>query len=380
MSSVKRSLAIKLKEQVGSGKALLVFGARQVGKTTLLQNLFNNSSELLWLNGDDPDVQLLFTNFSAARIKAFLGSKRILVVDEAQRIPDIGLRLKLITDGLPEVQLVVTGSSAFELANRLNEPLTGRKWEHYLFPLSFAEMVAHHGLLEERRLLPHRLVFGSYPEVVSKPGLEKSLLKELCNSYLYKDILMLDQMKKPDALIKLLQALALQMGSQVSYNELSRLCGIDAKTVEKYVLMLEQSFVIFRVGSFSRNLRSELKHSRKIYFYDNGVRNALINDFRQIEIRNDVGALWENYLMAERIKLLAYKGHWANKWFWRTKEQKEIDYLEEANGKLRAFEFKYSPKAKVKIPNAFYANYPEADVEVITSENYDLFLTESFTD
>lgn len=380
MSSVKRSLAIKLKEQVGSGKALLVFGARQVGKTTLLQNLFTNSSELLWLNGDDPDVQLLFTNFSAARIKAFLGSKRILVVDEAQRIPDIGLRLKLITDGLPEVQLVVTGSSAFELANRLNEPLTGRKWEHHLFPLSFAEMVAHHGLLEERRLLTHRLVFGSYPEVVSKQGLEKSLLKELCNSYLYKDILMLDQMKKLDALIKLLQALALQMGSQVSYNELSRLCGIDAKTVEKYVMMLEQSFVIFRVGSFSRNMRSELKHSRKIYFYDNGVRNALINDFRQIETRNDVGALWENYLMTERIKLIAYKGHWVNKWFWRTKEQKEIDYLEEANGKLRAFEFKFSPQAKAKIPTAFTSNYPEVSITVITSENYDLFLTESFTD
>ncbi|MEN9964452.1 MAG: hypothetical protein RL582_1547, partial [Bacteroidota bacterium] len=250
-------------------------GARQVGKTTLLNNLFKQNPGVLWLNGDEKDVQELFQISSSSRLKTFFAKKTIVIIDEAQRIRDIGLRMKLITDQIPEVQLIATGSSAFELANKVNEPLTGRKWEYKMYPLSFQEMVEHHGLLEEQRMLPHRLVFGYYPDVVNHVGDEKEILKQLTESYLYKDVLWLEQIKKPEGMIKLLQALAYQIGSQVSYNELSTTTGIDIKTIEKYITILEQTYVIFRLSSFSRNLRSELKKSRKIYFYDNGIRNSL---------------------------------------------------------------------------------------------------------
>ena len=252
-----------------------------------------------------------------------------MVIDEAQRIEDIGLRLKLITDQINDVQLIATGSSSFDLANKINEPLTGRKWEYKIYPISFKEMVNHHGLLEEKRMLPHRLIYGYYPEIVNNPGEEKEILKQLSDSYLYKDILMWEQIKKPDKLLKLLQALAFQVGSQVSYNELAQTCGMDSKTVEKYIILLEQTFIIFRLGSFSRNLRNELKNSKKIFFYDNGIRNALIANFSPAETRTDIGALWENFLISERVKALHYSNKWSNYWYWRTKEQKEIDRSEE---------------------------------------------------
>jgi predicted AAA+ superfamily ATPase len=372
--AITRFLEQTLREKLKSQKAIILLGARQVGKTTLLRELFKNEEKILWLNGDELDVQSIFANISATRLKAIIGENKFLIIDEAQRIKDIGLRLKLITDQIPEVQLLVTGSSALELANVVNEPLTGRKWEYKMFPISFGEMVAHHGLLEEKRLLPHRLIYGYYPEVVNQIGLEKDILKQLASSFLYKDVLLLDQVKRPDALVKLLQALAYQVGSQVSYNELSQLCGIDAKTVEKYIVLLEQTYVIFRLGSFSRNLRNELKKSRKIYFYDNGIRNALIANFSQIENRSDIGALWENFLVSERLKSLSYKAVWTNHWYWRNTEQQEIDYLEDGDGKLSAFEFKWNPKAKVKFPNSFKLAYPEASFEVVDRDNFDLFL------
>ena len=372
--AITRFLEQTLREKLKSKKAIILLGARQVGKTTLLKEMFKNEEKILWLNGDELDVQSIFANISATRLKAIIGENKFLIIDEAQRIKDIGLRLKLITDQIPEVQLLVTGSSALELANVVNEPLTGRKWEYKMFPISFGEMVAHHGLLEEKRLLPHRLIYGYYPEVVNQIGLEKDILKQLASSFLYKDVLLLDQVKRPDALVKLLQALAYQVGSQVSYNELSQLCGIDAKTVEKYIVLLEQTYVIFRLGSFSRNLRNELKKSRKIYFYDNGIRNALIANFSQIENRSDIGALWENFLVSERLKSLSYKAVWTNHWYWRNTEQQEIDYLEDGDGKLSAFEFKWNPKAKVKFPNSFKLAYPEASFEVVDRDNFDLFL------
>jgi predicted AAA+ superfamily ATPase len=372
--AIIRFLEQTLREKLKSKKAIILLGARQVGKTTLLRELFKNEEKILWLNGDELDVQSIFANISATRLKAIIGENKFLIIDEAQRIKDIGLRLKLITDQIPEVQLLVTGSSALELANVVNEPLTGRKWEYKMFPISFGEMVAHHGLLEEKRLLPHRLIYGYYPEVVNQIGMEKETLKQLADSFLYKDVLLLDVVKRPDALVKLLQALAYQVGSQVSYNELSQLCGIDAKTVEKYIVLLEQTYVIFRLGSFSRNLRNELKKSRKIYFYDNGIRNALIANFSQIENRSDIGALWENFLVSERLKSLSYKAVWTNHWYWRNTEQQEIDYLEDGDGKLRAFEFKWNPRAKVKFPNSFKLAYPEASFEVVDRDNFDLFL------
>ncbi len=372
---IQRILESSIKSKFFQNKAIILIGTRQVGKTTLLKQLLQDNNDTLWLNADELDVQNIFSEISSSRLKALLGNKKVVVLDEAQRIENIGLKLKLITDSIPDVQLIATGSSSFDLANRVNEPLTGRKWEYQMFPLSFAEMVRHHGLLAEKRLLPHRLVYGYYPDVINHQGNEKEILKQLSDSFLYKDLLMWEQIKKPEKLLKLLQALSFQVGSQISYNELGQLCGLDSKTVEKYILLLEQTYIIFRLGSFSRNLRNELKFSKKIYFYDNGMRNALIARFDQIENRADKGSLWENFLVSERIKYLTYSNQWINYWFWRTKEQKEIDFIEEHNGKISAYEFKWSPETKVTPPKAFLNNYKGSSFHVIHKDNFEPFLT-----
>ena len=371
---IERILEKQILTKINKKKAIILMGPRQVGKTTLLKSLFEKSTEIIWLNGDEPDIQSIFENISSKRLEAIIGNKKMIIIDEAQRIPEIGLKMKLITDQLLNVQLIATGSSAFELSNKLNEPLTGRKWEFKMYPISFQEMVNHHGLLNEIRLLPHRLIYGFYPDVVNHPGNEKEILKQLSDSYLYKDLLMIDQIKKPSALVKLLQALALQIGSQVSYHELAKICGLDGKTIEKYMMLLEQSYIIFRLTSFSRNQRNELKKSRKVYFFDNGIRNSLIANFEQIENRTDIGALWENYLVSERVKYLAYQQKWVNNWYWRTTEQQEIDYVEEENGQLSAYEFKWNPKAKGSIPNSFKKTYPTATINIIHRENFEQFL------
>ena len=372
-----RSVQVLMESRLHSGKAIVLLGARQVGKTTALRELTKGKEkETLWLNGDENDVRLLFENASVERFKSVFGKSKYVVIDEAQRIADIGLRLKLITDGIPEVQLLVSGSSSFDISNALNEPLTGRKWEFQLFPISFGEMVKHTNLLTETRMLPHRLVFGYYPDVVNQLGDEFEVLNQLVDSFLYKDILMLEQLKKSDAVVKLLKALAYQVGSQVSYNELGQLCGLNSRTVEKYIHILEKTFVIFRIGSFSRNLRNELKKSHKIYFYDLGVRNALVNNFSIIEKRSDQGQLWENFIIAERIKFLNYTKRRVNFWFWRTTDQVEVDWVEEENGELRGFEFKYGATAKAKIPRAFTTNYPNAITRIITPANMHEFIFE----
>jgi hypothetical protein len=366
-----------VEKRLHTGKAIVLLGARQVGKTTILRQLTKGKEEeTLWLNGDETDVQLLFENASVERFKSVFGKSKYVVIDEAQRIADVGLRLKLITDGIPEVQLLVSGSSSFDISNALNEPLTGRKWEFQLFPISFGEMVNHRQILTETRMLPHRLVFGYYPDVVNHLGDEFEVLNQLVDSFLYKDILMLEQLKKSEAVVKLLKALAYQVGSQVSYNELGQLCGLNSRTVEKYIHILEKTFVIFRVGSFSRNLRNELKKSHKIYFYDLGVRNALINNFSIIEKRSDQGQLWENFIIAERIKFLNYSRRKVNFWFWRTSDQLELDWVEEENGEIRGFEFKYGITSKAKIPKAFTSNYPEAKTRIITPQNMHEFIYE----
>ncbi|MDE3181883.1 MAG: ATP-binding protein [Bacteroidota bacterium] len=371
---IERSLSKIISEKLFKKKAIIIMGPRQVGKTTLLKAMFNTDSDVYWFNGDEPDIRSLFENISAARLKAIIGHKRTVIIDEAQRIPDIGIRLKLLIDTFPEIQVIATGSSSFDLANNINEPLTGRKWEYNMFPVSFGEMVNNHGLLEEKRLLPHRLVYGYYPDVVNNPGNEKEILKQLSDSYLYKDILMWEQIKKPDKLIKLLQALALQIGSQVSYYELGQITGLDSKTVEKYINLLERVFVVFRLGSFSRNVRNELKSSKKIYFYDNGIRNALIANFNQVELREDIGALWENFLVSERIKYINYSGRWVNYWYWRTKDQKEIDFIEESDGLIKAYEFKWNAKAKVKRPMKFLEAYPSSEFKCIDKDHFESFL------
>ncbi len=373
---IKRTLETKITDLIHKGKAIILLGARQVGKTTLLNMLLENNPDVLWLSGDSPDIAALFETANVERFRLFFGNKKIVVVDEAQRIADIGLRLKLITDHIKDVQLITTGSSAFELSNKLNEPLTGRKWEFKMYPFTFSEMAKHTDFITERRAINHRLLYGYYPDVVNNPGDEKRILKQLTDSYLYKDILMLENVKKPEKLIKLLQALAYQIGNQVSYNELTQLCGLDNKTIEKYIALLEQAFVIFRLGSFSRNLRNELRFSRKIYFFDNGVRNALISNFEIPENRTDVGALWENFMVSERLKLNTYRDSWVNSWFWRTTEQQEIDYLEEADGKLTAWEFKWNPNAKARISKSFSNAYPDASLHIVHRENFEEFLLE----
>jgi len=371
---IDRFLNKTLENKLFKGKIIILTGARQVGKTTLLRQMVKGRTDCLWLNGDELQIQNLFDNASADRLLSEFKGNSIVILDEAQRIKDIGMRLKLIADSDSDIQVIATGSSAFELANKVNEPLTGRKWEYQMFPLSFGEMVAHHGKLKEMRMLPLRIVYGYYPEVVMNEGNEMEILKLLTDAYLYKDILSWENIKHPEKLQILLRALAYQVGSQVSFNELAQICSLDAKTVERYITLLEQCYIIFRLPSYARNHRNELKSSRKIYFYDNGIRNALIADYTAPEIRQDIGALWENFVVSERMKSNEYNRRWVNRYFWRTKQQQEIDYVEECGGKLYAYEVKWNPKAKALFPKTFAVAYPNAEFQVVTPENIADFL------
>ena len=367
---IARDIEDRIKALQGKGKAIVIIGARQVGKSTILHHLYDGKQGVLWLNGDEQDTVNLLENTSSTRLNAIIGRSKTVIIDEAQKIPDIGRKLKLITDNITGVQLIATGSSSFELSNKLNEPLTGRKRELKMHPLTFAEMVRHTNLLEEKRMIPHRLLYGYYPEVVTSKGDERTVLKELSESYLYRDILAIEGINKPDKLQKLLQALAMQIGEQVSYREIGLLVGLDSKTVEKYIDLLEKSLVIFRLGSFARNLRNELKQSRKVYFWDLGIRNAVIGNFANIESRLDIGGMWENFVIAERMKKKLSENSFCQHYFWRTQQQKEIDLIEEEDGAIRAYEFKWNPKkACINAPQQFSTSYPDAAFYVITRDN-----------
>ncbi len=374
---INRIIANAIEKVLYKKKAIVILGARQVGKTTLLKEVFKDAKDALWLNADFSEVQNMFEEASLIRLKTIIGKHKLILIDEAQRIENIGIKLKIIVDELKDVQVIATGSSSFDLADKINEPLTGRKYEFSLFPLSFEEMQQHHGLFVELNSLHKRLIFGYYPEVVVNNGDEIEMLKMLSNSYLYKDLLSWQDIKKPKKIVKLLQALAFQIGNQVSYNEISKLIGLHHDTVESYIDLLEKSFIIYRLPSFSRNLRNELKRSRKIYFYDNGIRNALIGNYNSIDMRNDLGALWENFIITERMKFIHYNKIYTNRYFWRTHAQQEIDYIEEREGKLFAYEFKWKTHKKVKIPNSFIRAYPDAETQIITPENYYHFITKS---
>ena len=371
---IQRTLLSVLEQKMFRGKTIIIMGARQTGKTTLIKQLTQGRNDVLWLNADINAVRQQLDNLTIAKWNNIIGKNKIVVIDEAQRIEDIGIKAKLVVDNLTDIQLIITGSSSFELANKVNEPLTGRKWEYQLFPLSFGELREHHGLMDELQALPIRLVYGSYPEVVNNQADAKEILAMLTDSYLYKDVLEWERIKKPDKIVKLLQALAYQIGNLVSFNELGQLVGLDNETVEKYIVLLEQARVVFRLGSFSRNLRNELKFSRKIYFYDNGIRNALINNFTDIELRPDNGALWENWIISEFMKKNCYTSNYVSSYFWRTTDQKEVDYLEEGNGVLKAYEFKWNPKKKSKQQNTFRAAYPNTEIVTINPENFYEFL------
>lgn len=373
---IERLASKSINKVLDKGKACIIMGARQVGKSTLLKQMFGNRTDVLWLNGDEYDVRQMFESITSTRLRSIIGNNKIVIIDEAQRIPDIGLKLKLITDQINDVRLIATGSSSFELASKVNESLSGRKRELQMFPLTFREMTNHTSLIEELRMLPHRLVFGYYPEVAANAGDERDILKELIGSYLYKDVLELESIKKSDKIIRLLQALALQIGSQVSYNEIGRMIEFDSKTVEKYIDILEKCHIVFRLPSYARNLRNELKASRKVYFYDLGIRNALISNFNPIEMRSqaEIGGMWENFVISERMKFNAINGNDARMYFWRTQQQNEIDLIEDNVGEISAYEFKWNPKAKVQSTKTFLNAYPEASFKVVSPENIDTFL------
>lgn len=368
---IERKLDKIIENQLFKNKAIVLVGPRQVGKTTLLRKMVKESTRrVLSLNCDEPEVQAILTATNVAKLRAIIGNNELVVIDEAQKVDNIGLTLKLIVDNFDGVQVVATGSSAFELRNRLNEPLTGRKFEYQMFPISSGEIVDTYGLVEERRTLENRLIYGSYPDIMMHPEESRRYLTELCQSYLYKDILTLNDIRKPELLDKLLQALAYQVGSEVSTNELSRTLQIDGKTIEKYIDLLEKCYVIFRLGGLSRNLRTELKRAKKVYFYDNGVRNAIIQQFAPVQLRNDMGALWENFFIAERMKRNHYSDHYCNRYFWRTTLQQEIDLVEESDGEMTAFEMKWNPAKKAFFSKSFLDAYPVKETVVITPENY----------
>lgn len=341
-----------------------------MGKTTLINTLLKNES-VLFLNGDDPFVRNLLSEINSEQLKELIGKNEFVFIDEAQLIPNIGLTLKLITDQISTIQLFVSDSSSLALGNLLNESLTGRKRELKLFPISWSEFEEKHGVLKSIQLLNNRLVYGFYPEVLNAEGEEdaKEALQELTTSYLFKYILALGNIRKPQVLNKLICALAFQVGSEVSYNELTQLVAVDKNTVSNYIDLLEQGFVIYRLGSFSGNLRNEIKTNQKIYFYDNGIRNFVIGNLNPIALRSDIGVLWENFLIMERVKKQAYDRSFGQNYFWRTKQQKEVDWVEENNGSIKGFEFKWNPKAKVKIPKKFEEAY-NTKIEVIDSNNF----------
>lgn len=367
----ERTIENTIKEKINGGKAIIVIGARQVGKTTLVKEILRDK-EFLFLDADDPSTRSLLQSPTTEQIRTIIGDYKYVFLDEAQRIQGIGLTLKIITDQFRNIQLFVSGSSSFYLGNELNEPLTGRKWEYELFPVSWEEYENKIGFIKSEQQLENRLLYGFYPEVINNQGKERETLKNLANSYLYRDIFAFSDIRKPELLEKLLQALALQIGSEVNYNELSQLVGINKITVQKYLDILEKGNIVFRLNSSSRNLRNEIAQNRKIYFYDNGIRNMIIGNFNQLDLRVDKGALWENFLVSERRKQNLYKDTFAKMYFWRTKQQQEIDFVEENNGQISGFEFKWNNK-KTRFPQSFIETY-KAEGHVIDRNNFREFV------
>ncbi len=372
---VKRYLEDIINGLLFKNKTILIYGARQVGKTTLVKEIIKkHSDKILFLNADDADVRSLLTDVNAERLKPVIADNKLVVLDEAQRIPEAGLAVKIIHDNFKDKQLIVTGSSSLELAAKIKEPMTGRKFEFFLHPLSFSEFALHHGFLTERRLLEHRLIFGCYPDVALNQGQETRILKTLTSDYLYKDILSIGLIKKPVLLEKILKALALQIGNEVSYNELAQLLGSDKGTIEKYIDMLEKSYILFQLPALNRNVRNEIKKGRKIYFWDNGIRNAVLGNLLPVSSRSDVGALFENFLISERLKVNTNIDDPSTPYFWRTTQQQEIDYIEDQGNRLLAYEFKWSSSKTPFLSKTFSNAYEGSIFKVIAPDNYHEFL------
>lgn len=367
-----RYLSEIIKNRIGSGKAIVVIGPRQVGKTTLIESILETKYYLL-LDGDDPKTRTLLTEPNTEEIRTILGKYKFVFIDEAQRIEGIGLTMKIITDRFKDIQLFASGSSSFDLSNKINEPLTGRKWEYHLFPISWEEYENHHGYLYVEQQLENRLLYGFYPDVLNNSGDEINVLRNLVNSYLYRDILSYSDIRKPEVLDKLVQALALQVGSEVNYSELAQIVNVDKNTISKYIDILQKGYIIFKLSSFSRNVRNEIKTNKKIYFYDNGIRNMIIGNFNPIDLRTDKGALWENFLISERVKQIEYKQSLARIYFWRTKQQQEVDFVEEKSGKIFGYEFKWNNKRNSKLPKTFTEAY-NAESSMIDKDNFREFV------
>lgn len=367
-----RDLASNLKAKLHKGKVIGLIGPRQVGKTTLI-NYFLNKNEYLFLDGDDNTVVETLSKANTENLKSIIGNYKYVFIDEVQRITNIGLKLKIIVDQIKDVQVIVSGSSAFDIDNETQEPLTGRKFEFQMYPVSWNEFERNVGFMKAQQQLELRLLYGMYPDVINNFGNEYEILKNLVSSYLYKDILALAGIRKSNVLEKILQALALQVGSEVSYNEIAQLVGVDKNTVNNYIDLLEKSFVVFRLNSFSKNIRNEIKANKKIYFYDNGVRNMVIGNFNTLNLRQDKGALWENFLVSERMKLLSYSQSLAKPYFWRTTTQQEIDYVETNPDDVSAFEFKWTNSKKIKLPKSFIDAYQPSFL-VLDKDNFREFL------
>ncbi len=373
MIQYPRTIQPAIEQALFKGKVIVLYGARQVGKTTLIRSIQEKyAADSLYLNCDEPDIRSALSDKTSTELRIFLGSESLILIDEAQRVKNIGLTLKLLVDNFPHIQVIATGSSSFDLSNDITEPLTGRKIEFNLYPLSVGELLTQSTPLEMRRSLDRYLRFGMYPGVVNSDEPGETLL-EITKSYLYKDVLEYQTVKNPDLLRRLLQALALQIGSEVSYNELGTMLGLDKITIMRYLTLLEQGFVIFHLSPFSRNLRKEIGKKRKVFFYDLGIRNALINNFNPLELRQDTGALWENFFISERIKAVHNQRRHPNFYFWRTYDGKEIDYLEEEGGRLVGFECKWGNE-KWRSPAEFISAYPGSEIHLASRPNFLEFL------
>ena len=379
MIIVKRAIESQIEEGIGKNKVLLLLGTRRVGKTFLIKSIQKKLAQpAVNLNGEDFEVQALLKNITAANYNLIVGSAKLLIIDEAQAVPDIGKILKFMIDTIPALTVLATGSSSFDLLNKAGEPLTGRKIQFNLYPLSQLEFTGIETYADSVQHLEERLVLGSYPELLQLESYkEKSeYLLELIQSYLLKDILAFEGIRQSDKIIRLLRLIAYQIGSEVSYNELASQLGMSKNTVETYLDLLSKVFIIYKLPAYSTNHRKEISKGSKWYFFDNGIRNAIINDFKLLSLRNDIGALWENYLISERIKRNRYLKENVEYYFWRTYSQQEVDLIEIRDGKIHAFEFKYSPDKKVKIPPAFSTAYPEASFERIAKDNYFNWITQ----
>jgi hypothetical protein len=370
---LKRAIEDEVLKYLRPNKVVVLLGPRRVGKTVLIQQILNRISEpYLLLHGEDQDVRRQLEYRSTQRYKNIIGGKSLLIIDEAQKIPEIGNVLKLMVDTIADIKILATGSSAFDLEKFTGEPLTGRKHTFYLFGLSEKELNQTENIFEKEANLRNRLVYGNYPELIHLEDLQerKAYLDELIKSYLLKDILEFDLIRNSEKILQLLRLIAYQIGGEVSFTELGKQLGISKNTVERYLDLLSKVYIIHSVGAWSRNLRKEIVKGKKWYFFDNGIRNALIGDMKPIENRNDVGLLWENYIISERIKYQQYEKMLVYNYFWRTYDQQEIDWIEDREGKLHAYEFKWNPNKKAKLPNLFKETYPNSEFELINRENF----------